>query len=93
MKAQDQKLTDMKFSAKKYSVRIKDILKGLLMAVGTAVGTMAQKISDQGLNGGLPPQQWKIVAMAAIAAAVTYIVRKFLIDDVKQAEKTIEQSK
>lgn len=83
----------MNFSPKKYSVRIKDLFKSLLMAGGTAGGIMIQKIADQALLGTTPAfPVWKLVTMAAIAAAATYIIRKFLTDDVKVAEKTIEDA-
>jgi hypothetical protein len=82
-----------KLTARKYSVRIKDNLKGLLMAGGTAAGTMIQKVMDQSLLGNTPSfPTWKLVCMASIAAALTYIVRKYLVDDVKIAEKTIEEN-
>lgn len=60
----------MSFSPKKYSVRIKDLFKSLLMAGGTAGGIMIQKITDQALLGTTPAfPVWKLVTMAAIAAA------------------------
>lgn len=59
----------------------------MLMAVGTAVGLFLQSAADGGVA-----LTWKPVAMAAIAAALTYICRKFLVDDVKIARKTLKEN-
>lgn len=58
------------------------------MATGTAVGVVIQASADAGsltLN-------WKAIGMAAVAAAITYITRKYFVDDVKIAQKTIEEN-
>jgi hypothetical protein len=82
----------MKFSSKKYAIKAKDLLKGLLMAAGTTVAAVLQKMLDVYMNGGELVYSWKTIAMAAAGAAATYIIRKFLVDDVKIAQKTIAEN-
>ena len=58
------------------------------MAAGTAVAVVLQTSLDTGEF----TFKWKAIAMAAIGAATTYIVRKYFVDDVKIAKKTIEDA-
>ena len=81
----------MTFSSKKYAIKVKDIFKGLIMAAGTTAAAVLQKVLDAYMNGGELTYNWKTIAMASAGAAATYIIRKFLVDDVKIAEKTIAE--
>ena len=81
------------FSPKKYAIQVKDIFKGLYMAITTAAATMLQKAADVALHGTQPAfPVWKLVVMSAIGAALAYIGRKYFVDDVKIAEKTIAEN-
>lgn len=57
-----------------YSVNMKDILKGLLIAVITPVIT----IIYTSLQAGTITFNWKIIGMTALAAALAYIIKNFL---------------
>lgn len=57
-----------------YSLNWKDVGKGLIVAVGTAVLVIIQTSLDAGdLNFN-----WKQIGIAAIGAAVTYLAKNFL---------------
>ncbi len=61
-------------TAPKYKLNIKDALKGLLMAAGTAAGFIIQTT----LDSGTLEINWKKVLMAAIAGGLTYIIKNYL---------------
>lgn len=78
----------MKFSAKQYAIQAKDLLKGMLMGAGTATATVIQTSLDKGEF----IFKWKLIGMVAAGAAATYVIRKFFVDDLKSAQKTIAQN-
>lgn len=74
-----------------YSVNWKDSFKGLIIAIGTPVFTLLQQLiptwtpflSDHlGKTGG-------IIAQAALAAFVTYIIKNFFTDNTTEAIKIL----
>ena len=59
--------------SKKYTLNLRDLAKGILIAAGTAAAFTAQQTIDSGslaING-------KQIAMAAIAGGLAYLVKKF----------------
>lgn len=66
-------------------LKTKDFLKGLLISVGTAVLVVIQ----QSLSAGALTFDWKAIGMAAAGAAVTYLLKNYFTDDVKEAKKTL----
>lgn len=63
-----------KVTSAKYRLNIKDTLKGLLMAVGTAGGFIIQNtLQDGNLN-----IDWRKVGSASVAAGGIYLINKFL---------------
>ena len=57
-----------------FSIELKDLFKGLLMAILTP----ALLIVQQSLELGSLTFNWKQIAMASIAGAVAYLVKNFL---------------
>lgn len=74
----------------RFSLQTRDFLKGSLLAFGTAALTTL----TQSLNSGAMPTlaQLKIAAVAGLAALTAYIIKNFLTDDVKVAEKIIAKA-
>lgn len=66
-----------------FKLKLRDWLKGLIMAIGTPVLYLAQELIP---SWNLPP-----LAKAAIAAAITYMLKNFFTDDVKVAEKVLNE--
>lgn len=56
-----------------FSININDVLKGLLMAVGTPAVFLIQ----QTIQSGSLTFNWKSIGMAAIAGGSAYIVKNF----------------
>ncbi len=75
----------------KWSVTTRDWIKGFLFACAAAViGVIGQT-----LESGLLPQWHQIVVAlkAGLGAGILYILRKFISDDVKVAQKTIDRER
>ena len=68
----------------RYSLSVRDFLKGFLMAVGTPVLYMLQEL--------IPNWPLTAIEKAALSAAVTYLIKNFFTDDVKVAEKVLDQA-
>jgi len=75
----------------RYSLNLLDLGKGVLVAFLTAFLTTV----TQWLNLGTFPtgEQFKMSAIAGIAAAVAYLVKNFFTDDIKAAESASEPLK
>jgi hypothetical protein len=73
----------------KYSLKVKDFLKGLLMAVGTPVLLIIQ----QSIAAGSLTFNWQQIGMVAAAAGLLYLTKNYFTDDVKQAVDTLETAK
>jgi hypothetical protein len=69
----------------KYSLNAKDFLRGLLIAVGTAVLVIVQNT----ISAGVLTFDWKEIGMAAVGATVTYLAKNFLTNDVAVAKTTL----
>jgi hypothetical protein len=69
----------------KYTLNVKDFLKGLLIAVGTAILVIVQNT----ISLGTLTFDWKAIGMAAIGAAITYLAKNFLTDGVAVAKTTL----
>lgn len=61
-------------TSKKYTINWRDAGKGLLVAIGTAVGTTLQSA----FNPETLHFNWKMVVGASIAAMFAYLVKNFL---------------
>lgn len=72
----------------KFSLKTKDFLKGLLIAIGTSVLVVIQTSIEQGEF----TFKWKTITMVAIGATITYLLKNFLTDDTKEAVKTVENA-
>ncbi len=72
----------------KYTLQVRDFLKGLLMAVGTSVLVVVQN----SIEAGVLTFNWKIIAMAAIAATVSYLLKNFFTDDTAVAKKVLTEA-
>ena len=68
----------------RFSLKLRDWLKGLIIAVGTPVLYLVQEMIP---NWPLNP-----IEKAALSATVTYLIKNFFTDDVKVAEKVIEKA-
>lgn len=60
-------------TAPKYQINIKDALRGLLIAAGTAAGFIIQST----VESGSLDINWKKVGMAALAGGLTYIIKNY----------------
>jgi hypothetical protein len=71
----------------KFSLNLKDLGKGLVVAFGTAFfTTLTQSLT----SGALPSlQQLKLSAIAGVSAIIIYLAKNYFTDDIKQAEKTL----
>jgi hypothetical protein len=72
----------------RFSLKVKDFLKGLFMAVGTSVLMVIQNSIDQGEF----TFKWKMVAMAAVGSTVVYLLKNFFTADIHEAAKTVEKA-
>ena len=74
----------MKLQSTRFSLNIKDFLKGAIVAVIIpALVTIQEVIADNG------PINWKTIGMVAIGSFIGYIIKNFLTDDVKSAQNII----
>jgi membrane protein implicated in regulation of membrane protease activity len=69
----------------KFTLNLQDFLKGLLIAVSTAVLVIIQA----SLAAGNLTFNWQNIGMAALAAALAYIAKNFLTDNVAVAKKVL----
>lgn len=72
----------------KYSLNTADFLRGLAVAVGTAVLVLLQQMiatSPVVIN-------WGQLAIAGGSAAIAYLLKNFLTDDVLKAKNTLKQA-
>ena len=66
-------------------LKSRDFWQGALMAVGTSVVVVIQT----SLSAGVITFKWQEIGMAAVAAFCTYISKNLLTDDVKVANKIL----
>lgn len=72
----------------KFTLSTRDWLRGLLMAVAVP----ALLIIQQSIAAGEMTFNWAAIGMAAVSGLVAYLLKNFLTDDVKAAEKTIQKA-
>jgi len=72
----------------RYSLKLRDWLKGLLMAIAVPVLLAVQ----QSLEAGELTLKWKQLLMAAISGLVAYLIKNFFTDDVKTAVKVLDEA-
>lgn len=70
-----------------FKLKLRDFLKGVLMAIGVPVLLIIQ----QSIATGSMTFNWQQIWMAAIGGFVAYLAKNFLTDDVKAAEKVLEK--
>ncbi len=73
----------------KYQLNYKDVLRGLLMAIGTPVVYELQQV----LDSGSLHVNWKHLGMIAFGAGLVYITKNFLTGPSKKTEITNEEAK
>lgn len=71
-----------------WTLKTRDFLKGLVMAGLVPVFIIIQ----QSITAGDLVFNWKSIWMAAVAGFVGYIIKNFFTDDVKVAQKTLEEA-
>lgn len=76
-------------TSEKFSVNIKDFLRGLIMAMGTA----AFMVLQTSIDAGALIFQWKTVVMGALAGGVTYILKNYLQPQQVKKNVTPEEAK
>lgn len=67
-------ITKHEVTAGKYRLNFKDILKGILIAAGTAALFAIQS----SLDTGSLDIDWKKVGMGALAGGITYLIKNYL---------------
>lgn len=77
--------------SQKFTLKAKDWLKGLLIAVGAVISPNIVTIISSGRL--LTAEELKYTAIVALGAAITYITKNFFTDDVQVAEKTIVEAR
>jgi hypothetical protein len=60
-------------TSSKFSLNVKDFLKGLLVSIGTAALVVIQTSIDAGSFNF----DWKQVSIAAVGAGVAYLIKNF----------------
>ncbi len=70
-----------------YKLKLRDLLKGLLVSVITSVLVVIQS----SLEMGNLTFNWKNIGMVAAGSAVAYLLKNFFTNDVKVAEKVLEE--
>jgi hypothetical protein len=77
--------------SQKFSLKVRDFLKGALVAVGTAVLPNLITI----LNSGIFPKKEQLIltGIAGLAAFLTYIGKNFFTDDTVVAEKVLTEAR
>lgn len=68
----------------RFTLKLRDWLKGLVMAVGTPVLYLVQELIP---NWPLTP-----IEKAALSATATYLIKNFFTDDLKVAEKVLDEA-
>lgn len=71
--------------SKLFSLNYGDILKGLIMAVGTPVLLIIQ----QSIANGEVTFNWKQIGMAAIAGGVAYLLKNFFTPPVTKSDSPV----
>lgn len=64
-----------------YKLKLRDWLKGLIIAVGTPVAYLLQEL--------IPNWPLNAIEKAALSAGITYMIKNFFTDDVKVAKKVL----
>ncbi len=72
-----------------FTLNLRDFLKGLIMAVVVPVLVTIQ----QSLAAGNIVFDWKTIGISSLAALIAYLLKNFLTDDTKAAQKTLEAAK
>jgi hypothetical protein len=72
----------------RYSLNTADFLRGLAVAVGTAVLVLLQQM----ISTSPVVINWGQLGIAASSAAVAYLLKNFLTDDVLKAKSTLKQA-
>ena len=72
-----------------FTLNWRDFFKGLILAVAVPVLVTIQT----SLAAGNITFDWKAIGISALATLVAYLLKNFLTDDVKQAEKVIVEAK
>lgn len=72
----------------KFSLQVRDFLKGLLMAIGTAIAVVLQN----SISAEAWVFNWKAIGMAAVGAALTYLLKNYLTDENKVAKKVLTEN-
>jgi hypothetical protein len=78
----NKKIMAKKIIAKQFSWKLRDLSRGLIMAVLTP----AVLILQQSLESGILTFNWKEIAMASVAGGFAYLVKNFF-----EPTKTIER--
>lgn len=73
----------------KFTLNIRDLLKGLLMAILVPVLYIIQS----SIAAGEMTFNWKQIAFAALGGGVAYILKNFFTDDISAAKKTIADAR
>lgn len=73
----------------RYSLRKRDWLRGLLMAIAVP----ALLIIQQSIAAGAMTFNWQQIWMAAVGGGVAYIAKNFFTDDVQAAKNTLTEAK
>lgn len=73
--------------SKLFSLNLKDLLKGLLLAVLTP----AILIIEQSVDAGSLVFNWQHILMASIAGGLAYLTKNFFTPEPKQALKSQEE--
>ncbi len=72
-----------------FTLNWRDFIKGLVMAVVVPVLVTIQ----ESLSAGNIVFDWKTIGISSLAALVGYLLKNFLTNDVKSAQKTLEVAK
>ena len=70
----------------RFSLNWNDFLKGLIVAVIMPVLAIVQN----SIAEGELTFNWRLIGLTAIGGLVAYLIKNFLTDNVKSAEKTLE---
>ncbi len=73
----------------RFSLNVRDFLKGLVLAVVVPVLVTIQ----ESLSVGNVIFDWKTIGISSLAAFVAYLLKNFVTDDIKVAQKTLEVAK
>ena len=73
--------------SKLFSLNLKDLLKGLLLAILTP----AILIIEQSLEAGTLVFNWNHILMASLAGGVAYLVKNFFTPPTEQALKSTDE--